>query len=270
MSSPGIEPGLRPSQGRVRVRHTPRTTIGTGSLRSPPPGNRTRPCGFEGRRASATPAGKQPSALARSRTWSSTFGKSRAVRHTPRAQSKPTAGVEPASTCLQGRRLTVRPRRRQAGAQGVEPCPRVLEARCSPRSTPLKIDPARLASSSPARESRPGCPAGVEPVASSSTGSRAAVTPRTPSEAGPEPPARAVAEGAGVEPARLIARPLSRRVPSPIGWPFRIVGPSGRCRGRTCGLQRVMLALWPAVLTARLIQHPDQDSNPGLLVRTEV
>jgi hypothetical protein len=84
-----------------------------------------------------------------------------------------------------------------------------------------------------------------------------------------KPPARAGAEGAGVEPARLIARPLSRRVPSPIGWPFRIVSSSGRCRGRTCGLQRVMLALWPAELTARLFQHPDQDSNPGLLVRSE-
>ena len=36
----------------------------------------------------------------------------------------------------------------RAGAQGVEPCPRVLEARCSPRSTPLKVSPARLASSS--------------------------------------------------------------------------------------------------------------------------
>ena len=34
-------------------------------------------------------------------------------------------------------------------------------------------------------------------------------------------PARAGAEGAGVEPARLSARPRSRRVPSPIGWPFR-------------------------------------------------
>ncbi len=79
MSSPGIEPGPRPSQSRVRVRHTPRTTIGTGPRTSPPPGNRTRPCGFEGRRASATPAGKEPSALARSRTWSSTFGGSRAV-----------------------------------------------------------------------------------------------------------------------------------------------------------------------------------------------
>jgi hypothetical protein len=136
MSSPGIEPGLRPSQSRVRIRHTPRT-MKTSVLPSPPPGNRTRTCGFEDRRASATPAGKQSNALARSRTWSSTFGGSRAVRHTPRAQSKPTAGLEPASTCLQGRCLTVRPRRRRAGAQGFEPCPRVLEARCSPRSTPL-------------------------------------------------------------------------------------------------------------------------------------
>src|SRR3954449_628986 len=57
MSSPGIEPGPRPSQGRVRVRHTPRT-LRRSLLPSPPPGNRTRPCGFEDRRASATPAEK--------------------------------------------------------------------------------------------------------------------------------------------------------------------------------------------------------------------
>jgi hypothetical protein len=30
------------------------------------------------------------------------------------------------------------------------------------------------------------------------------------------------AEGEGVEPSRLIARPLSRRLPSPVGLPFRI------------------------------------------------
>jgi hypothetical protein len=30
-----------------------------------------------------------------------------------------------------------------------------------------------------------------------------------------------LAEGEGVEPPRLIARPCSRRLPSPIGWPFR-------------------------------------------------
>lgn len=55
---------------------------------SPPPGNRTRPCGFEDRRASDTPTGnrfRSLNALARSRTWSSTFGGSRAIRHAPRA-----------------------------------------------------------------------------------------------------------------------------------------------------------------------------------------
>jgi hypothetical protein len=31
-----------------------------------------------------------------------------------------------------------------------------------------------------------------------------------------------------------------------------------------------MLALWPAELTARMFQCPDQDSNPKLLVRIEV
>jgi hypothetical protein len=30
-----------------------------------------------------------------------------------------------------------------------------------------------------------------------------------------------------------------------------------------------MLALWPAELTARMFQYPDQDSNPKLLVRGE-
>lgn len=77
MSSPGIEPGPRPSQGRVPS-VTPRGR--------PLPGSRTQPCGFEHRGASATLAG---SALARSRTRSPTFGGSCAVRHTPRALHPP-------------------------------------------------------------------------------------------------------------------------------------------------------------------------------------
>ena len=52
------------------------------------------------------------------------------------------------------------------------------------------------------------------------------------------------AEGAGVEPARLSARPPSKRVPSPLGWPFRC-SDSGRCRARTCGLRYVRPALSP-------------------------
>ena len=39
------------------------------------------------------------------------------------------------------------------------------------------------------------------------------------------------AEGAGVEPARLIARPPSRRVPSPVGWPFRSANPPAEGEG---------------------------------------
>lgn len=46
-SSPGIEPGLRPSRGRVRIRHTPKTCCNT----SAPPRNRTPSCGLEDRRA---------------------------------------------------------------------------------------------------------------------------------------------------------------------------------------------------------------------------
>ncbi len=42
------------------------------------------------------------------------------------------------------------------------------------------------------------------------------------------------AEGGGVEPPRLIARPLSRRLPSPVGLPFQIRSTGGR--NRTCGL----------------------------------
>ena len=86
---------------------------------------------------------------------------------------------------------------------------------------------------------------------------------------------RAEAEGAGVEPARLIAQPRSRRVPSPIGWPFRNRHFQWAIQGSNLGgtpprsLQRVMLALWPAELTARMSQCPDQDSNPKLLVRSE-
>ena len=35
--------------------------------------------------------------------------------------------------------------------------------------------------------------------------------------------------------ARRVVAPLSRRVPSPVGWHFRILSFSGRCRGRTSG-----------------------------------
>jgi hypothetical protein len=90
----------------------------SAGLPFPPPGNRTRPCGFEDRRAPDTLTGRSEySALARSRTWSTTFGGSRAIPSHSKGY-----------------------KRRSAGVQGFEPCRRALEARCSPRSTPLSKD----------------------------------------------------------------------------------------------------------------------------------
>jgi hypothetical protein len=78
MSSPGVEPGLRPSQSRVRIRHTPRTGVrrivpaAASSLTisqianrsdtdvdssSAPPRSRTSSDSFEDCRASITPTG---------------------------------------------------------------------------------------------------------------------------------------------------------------------------------------------------------------------
>ena len=70
---------------------------------------------------------------------------------------------------------------------------------------------------------------------------------------------RREAEGAGVERARLIAHPLSRQVPSPIGWPFSVEQITA------------WVAQWAMQVsrTARMAQYPDQDSNPKLLVRSE-
>ena len=83
MPSPGIEPGPRPSQSRMRIRHTPRTTMRTNSparesdpalrLRRPPCARHTR-----GERTEKVPSpgvepGPRPSE-----------GRVR-IRHTPRA-----------------------------------------------------------------------------------------------------------------------------------------------------------------------------------------
>jgi hypothetical protein len=67
---------------------------------------------------------------------------------------KVPAGVEPASAVLQtaawpsgSGTVVVETNDQSAGAQGFEPCPRVLEARCSPRSTPLFTPPSGHSSS---------------------------------------------------------------------------------------------------------------------------
>src|SRR5262245_6796418 len=55
------------------------------------------------------------------------------------------------------------------------------------------------------------CLAGVEPGTSTFTASHALPLHHRH---------RPSAEGAGVEPARLVARPVSNRLPSPVGWPL--------------------------------------------------
>src|SRR6516225_7646968 len=56
------------------------------------------------------------------------------------------------------------------------------------------------------------CPAGVEPACPVWKTDAWAARPR----------AHGSAEGEGVEPSRLVARPGSGRVPSPVGLPFRL------------------------------------------------
>ena len=64
------------------------------------------------------------------------------------------------------------------------------------------------------------CPMGIEPTSLVWKTSAFAARPRAQK-----------AEGEGVEPSRLIARPFSRRLPSPVGLPFRS---SCGGRNRTC------------------------------------
>ena len=84
--------------------------------------------------------------------------------------------------------------------------------------------PAPKAGSLPLTDPRE-CPAGVEPAC---PGWKPGASPLGQGHG------RSPAEGAGVDPSRLIARPFSRRVPSPFGLPFRSQSTGGR--NRTCGL----------------------------------
>ena len=143
VSSPGVEPGLRPSQGRVRIRHTPRTCCFRVPCRGIEPGHRPQVGPAVSRTAvlSGTLAGHQLSVsrpAKRTRAW--TFGGSNAIRYTIGASlvSEPTTGFAPASSGLQNRRLSQSShvgKHHAARARGVEPRATVLEAVCSPRST---------------------------------------------------------------------------------------------------------------------------------------
>jgi hypothetical protein len=97
--------------------------------------------------------------------------------------------------------------------------------------------PAPKASGLPLADPRE-CPAGVEPACPAWEAGASAARPRARE-----------AEGEGVEPPRLIARPFSRRVPSPIGLPFRSVSTEGRNRtsAEAVNSRRPVPALAPSV-----------------------
>jgi hypothetical protein len=75
---------------------------------------------------------------------------------------------------------------------------------------------------------------GVEP---SSAASKTAGLPLA------DPRAAQQAEGEGVEPSRLIAQPFSRRLPSPIGLPFR--------KAAAAGIEPAIVSLTGSRLTIR-------------------
>jgi hypothetical protein len=164
------------------------------TIPSPPPGNRTRPRGFEHRRAPDTPAGIS-------------F-----------VTSVPSPGVEPGVRPSEGRvRFRHTPRAslihrdsmiKQQGRKDSNPVREFWRLAALPGARPCSSSVFQ------------GCPAGLEPVAVRLTISRAASTPRAPlMRAGRVRPG---AEGEGVEPPRLVgspafqAGPVSGRVALPL------------------------------------------------------
>lgn len=165
VSSPGVEPGLRPSQGRVRIPHTPKTfrraprrgieprpAVSRTAMRSgTPAGQRdqvARPGIEPGLTASeagvrsGTLTGRSASIPTRSRTWTRALGVPCAIRYTIGTNiPEPTTGFAPASCGVQDRRLAIRPRRQSAGVRGVEPRWAALETASSPRRTLLYRPP---------------------------------------------------------------------------------------------------------------------------------
>ncbi len=244
----------------------------------PPPGNRTRPCGFEDRRAPDTLAGRSD-ALARSRTWSATFGGSRALP----SHSKGEPRDDTASRDARIRTLSA-----SFGDSllSQEHIPfrfwfRMGRARLLPSRAPPQGRLGRSLALSGTILDEPilrdqGYSAGVEPGASRFTFSRASVTPRTPSKGRPRRGGRSGRGGSrtrkAVRSPALQAGPVSGRVALPYRGTSR-GAPSGPGWTRTTDLPHVKGTSWPlddgTRSTRRRRQCPGQDSNPEHLVRSE-
>jgi hypothetical protein len=158
MSSPGIEPGLRPSRSRVRIRHTPRTFF---RVLVPSPARESDPA----------------LRLRRPPCVRHTRGE---IRHTPIRHG------EPERCPCQESNLVCDLRRVACGSVTLQGP--VLRSSTDSRDARIRTLSASFGDSLLSQEHIPiktkdsGYSAGVEPVASRFTFSRASVTPRTPSD----------------------------------------------------------------------------------------
>ena len=215
-----------PRQESNLVSDLRKVVCGSGTLRgrdnragNPPPGNRTRPCGFEDRRAPDTLAGSLEShALARSRTWSATFGGSR-------ANPSHSKGGYPENVTV-SRDARIRTLSASFGGSLL-----------SQEHIPIQIDLS-------------GYSAGVEPDASRFTFSRASVTPRTPTaRLGPIAGGRSGRGGSRTRKARrspaFQAGPVADRVALPSSNRSRTPSRSGPGWTRTTDLPHVKGTSWP-------------------------
>ena len=166
VSLPGIEPDLRASRARVRIRHTPRTNRSAPRRGIERASGRFEIChavhhtrrassisqypdldlnqGLDLRRVQCYPLHHRDMCTSRSsvptwiRTRTKTLGRSCAVRYTIGTFFPSRADDWIRTSIYRFTRpapFSVEPRRHQARARGVEPRPPVLEAGCSPRST---------------------------------------------------------------------------------------------------------------------------------------
>ncbi len=202
MSSPGVEPGLRPSQGRVRIRHTPRTYCD-----QPIP----RPGVEPGLAASKAAV---PIRHTRGEKMGCPRQESNLVLDLRRVACAPAHSGGGSTSCLETR----------AGARGFEPRTSGLEPESSPRRTPLSIDP------NPFR----GCPTGVEPAP------RDPQSRVLPLHHGHHLASRTSSSGSGRGGGRTrkaCARPPSKRVPSPSSGGPSLCHAPARIRTRKTSLE---------------------------------
>jgi hypothetical protein len=140
MSPPGIEPGLRPSQSRVRsgtLRGLSLFRIPRRGVEPHPTASNTAMLPSHSRGVAFKKSNSNIPTWSRTRTWS--FGDSNAILYTIGTTAKHIDARLPPHPRPEGEGdRVIRGRKKQARARGVEPRGAVLEAACSPGSTLVK------------------------------------------------------------------------------------------------------------------------------------